>query len=454
MENTDMKTKKLMVAGAAVAALAIPAARGIQFVQAEAPTDPVALINAIKASFEAFKEANDKVLADLKKGQSDVVQNDKVDRINAEITTLNSKLVEVASQMSALQLSGSTNNEEQKLIAAFARERGQEISAQVYRDYRAGMDVYMRKGSAAPHAVMAAMSVGSDPDGGYAVTPDTSGRIVSKIYETSPVRQVANVVTIGTDAIEGFNDLGEGDAGWVAELGDRAETNTPQLGKWSIPVHEMYAMPKVTQKLLDDAMFDVEGWLAGKTADKFARTENTAYINGNGIGKPRGLLTYTTAATADSSRAWGTFEHVATGTSGGFGTAPNGSDKLTDLVFKLKAGYRNNANFMMARSTLAEVRKLKDGNGNYLWQPNFTERQNSMLLGFPVVEAEDFPVMAANSLSIGFGDIREAYTIVDRAGIRVLRDALTSKGFVKFYTTRRTGGGAVNFEAFKLLKFI
>jgi len=298
------------------------------------------------------------------------------------------------------------------------------------------------------------MSVGSDPDGGYTVTPDMSGRMVKKIFESSPMRQVASVAVIGSDRLEGFADLEEGTATWVGETAARTATGTPAVGKWEIAVHELYAFPQITQKLLDDSQFNVETWLADKNADKFVRTENAAFLTGNGVGKPRGLLDYTTAATADSARAWASFEHIATGTSGGFGSTTNGTDKIIDLVYAVKAAYRQGANFMMSRSTLAGVRKLKDGQGNYAWQPSVGVLSGGSLLGFNIVEAEDMPVIAANSLSIAFGNFAEAYQIVDRVGIRTLRDALTNKPYVGFYSTKRVGGAAIHFEAVKFLKFI
>lgn len=431
-----------------------PLARGIAFVRADT-SDPVVLTAQIKAAFEEFKKANDERIDALAKGKvDDVVLNEKVDRINATITELQGKLGEVALKAAGAALGGSgALDGDIKAAQAFSRENGREVSVEEYQAYRDNLALALRKGRGAGTEVMAAMSVNSDPDGGYTVTPDMSGRIVRKVYETTPMRQVASVVTIGTDALEGFNDLDEVASGWVGETQTRPDTATAELGKWQIPVNEIYAMPKATQKLLDDSAWDIEGWLADKVADKFARTENAAFVNGDGSLKPRGLWTYSTAATADATRAWGTFEHVNTGTSGGFGTAPAGSDALVDLVFKLKAAYRNGASFMMSRGTLAAVRKLKDGDGNYLWQPNFEARQGGLVLGFPVVEGEDVPAIAANSLSIAFGNFAETYTIVDRIGIRVLRDPFTDKPNVRFYTTKRVGGGAINFESLKFLRF-
>jgi HK97 family phage major capsid protein len=222
---------------------------------------------------------------------------------------------------------------------------------------------------------------------------------------------------------------------------------------WAIPVNELYAYPMVTQKLLEDAKMDVEGWLGMKAADKFSRKENAGFITGDGALKPMGIAAYPTAATDDSSRAWGTFQHIVTGTNGGYG-ASNPADKLIDLIFELKSGYRQNASFLMARRTMAATRKLKDGQGNYL--VDLRLRDGSLvesIFGFPVVTGEDMPALASNGLCVAFGDFAEAYIILDRLGISVIRDNVTKPGFVKYLMRKRVGGGAVNFEALKFLKF-
>jgi len=436
--------------------------RGVQSVRADG--GGVAEIQAaiktveanIKTAFEEYKSTNDERIVALEKGKPDPLVDTKLAKIDETISAQQAALADLANRLAGASLGGNAADQGDvaKQAKAFAKERGlSELSIDDFQAYTAGLEVYMRRGGNTPRDVMAAMSVGSDPDGGYTVTPDTSGRIVKKIYETSPMRQVASVVTIGTDRLEGFNDLGEGTAGWVGETAPRAATGTPQLGKWEIPVHEIYAFPQVTQKLLDDSMFNIEAWLADKSSDKFTRTENAAFLNGDGNLKPRGLLTYDTVLTADATRPWGTFQHILTGTDGTFGTTTNGTDKLIDLVYGVKAGYRSNANFMAARSTIGAIRKIKDGQGNYAWQPSLNAMSGGTILGFNVVEAEDMPVMAADSLSLAFGDFREAYQIVDRIGIRVLRDALTNKPYVGFYTTKRVGGAAINFEAVKFLKF-
>jgi HK97 family phage major capsid protein len=298
-----------------------------------------------------------------------------------------------------------------------------------------------------------AMQAGSDPDGGYLLPASTVGRTVAKIYEQSTMRRLASVQTISTDAIEGLLDNDEADAGWVSELGTRSNTDTPVLGKWRVEAHEMYAMPKISQKLLDDAATDVEGWLANKVADKFARTEGNAYWNGTGVGQPRGLCTYTTAATGDSSRAWGQFEHVKTGTNGDF-NATTKADCLHDLVGAFKDQYLTNATWVMRREVRTKLRKLRGATSDlYLWEPSMQMGQPDRLNGYPVIIDQYLPALATDSLSIAFGDFKEAYLIVDRIGIRTLRDQYTAKPYIVFYSTRRTGGAAISYEAVKFIKF-
>lgn len=297
-----------------------------------------------------------------------------------------------------------------------------------------------------------ALIAGSDPDGGYLLPESTVGRMVSKIYEQSTMRQLANVQTISTDKLEGIVDNDEAGAGWVSEIGARSDSTTPQLGKYEIQAHEMYAMPKITQKLIDDSATNVGAWLAGKVADKFARVEGTAFTTGTGVGQPRGLFSYTTAATADDTRAWGTFEHVKTGTNGDF-NATTKADPLLDLIGAFKNHYLQNASWLMRRELRTKIRKLRGATSDlYLWEPALAAGQPDRLMGYPVKIDQYVPALATDSLSLAFGDFREAYTIVDRIGVRTLRDPFTAKPYVVFYSTKRTGGGAVNFEAVKFLK--
>lgn len=405
-------------------------------------------IHELHRAFEQFRESNDQRLREIeRKGAADPLTDQKVSRLNARLDQLET--------MQSRTPRGEIKMDDIEEARVFAAERKNhfhgELDLGTYRQYKSALNNYLRKNNAGGNMEeVKALSVGSDPDGGFAVHPDMSGRIASLILETSPMRQVANVVTIGTDALEGVNDLNEATSGWVGETETRSETTSPKIGEWRIPVHEQYAEPRATQKLLDDAMFDVEEYLATKIADRLSRMENAAFITGNGNKRPRGILTYS-AGTPTSSN-FSVIEQIATGGAGAF-AASNPGDALVNLVYSLKAAYRDNAVFMMKRATLAEVRKLKDGNGNYLWQPDFQMKQGGTLLGFNVVEAEDMPTIAANSLSIAFGDFNAGYQIVDRMGVRILRDAFTAKPYVKFYTTKRVGGDVVNFEAIKLLKF-
>jgi HK97 family phage major capsid protein len=262
------------------------------------------------------------------------------------------------------------------------------------------------------------------------------------------MRAFASIQVISTDALEGLFDLERAAAVWVGETEARAETATPKLGKWRIPVHELSAQPAATQKLLDDASLNMEAWLAQKVALEFALAENAAFVNGTGAERPRGFLTY-----ADGTTLPGTIERVKTTVNGDFAAAPAGGDILIDALYSLKAPYRANATWFMNRATFAKVRKLKDSDGAYIWSPGIAAGQPATLLGYPTASFEDMPDPATGSLSIAVGDMRAAYQIVDRAGIRVLRDPYTSKPFILLYTTKRTGGDVVNFEALKLIEF-
>lgn len=417
-------------------------------------------------AFAAFKASVNEELAQLKKGVADVVTteklgriNDAIDKIGDEIKQAGKRADEIEAKANRLALHGGAGDEvEVKAAAEFARQTQRQVDVQSLREYKAAL-----YGTSGPlrnvrpgDAEMKAMSVGSDPDGGYLVTPDTTGRIVQRIYETSPMRQVASVMSIGTDTVEGLNDLGENGFAWVGETPARTENTTAQLGKWSIVVHEAVSIVSATQKVLEDARLDLEAWLAMKSADRISRGENAAFVSGNGISKPRGFTDYATAATADATRPWGTLEHLNTGANGAFRTRSgdtNPVDDLINVIYALKAPYRGNARWMTSRAVLREARKLKDGQGNFIWQPAAVAGQPSSLVGFPVVEAEDMPALGTGSLSMAFGDFREGYQIVDRIGLSVLRDPYTSYPYVFFKFRKRVGGGVVNFEAIKFLRF-
>jgi len=420
----------------------------------------VGAVEALHAGFEEFKKANDERLAQIeKKGSADVVTEAKLQKIEADLEKAQ-KIADEAVLASKRQSRIVTDErgevvdldrKAQEWASMNARRRGAvagSFGAADMDGYKAAFDTFLRKGE----EVMGpderkALSVGTDPDGGYVVNPDLSGRIVLKVFETSPMRAYASTQVISSDALEGLFDLNEASSGWVGETDSRAETNTPQLGKWRIPAHELYAKPKATQKLLDDASINMEAWLASKVSEKFARDEANAFVVGNGVNKPRGFLTYGSGTTLP-----GTIEQFPTGASGALAAAPSGGDALINALYGLKQQYRNNATWFMNRATLTLVRKAKDSDGAYLWSPGIAAGQPASLLGYPVASFEDMPDPATDSLSIAVGDMREAYQIVDRLGIRTLRDPYSAKPYVEFYTTKRVGGDVVNFEAIKLVK--
>lgn len=285
------------------------------------------------------------------------------------------------------------------------------------------------------------MSSDSDQDGGILVTPEMSSEIIKKVFETSLMRSYASQQTISSSSLEILEDLDEVGSGWVGETESRGETATAKFNEVAIPVHELFAEPPVTQRLLDDASINIESWLAGKVAEKFSRDENTAFVSGNGVKKPKGILSY------DSGTGFGQIQQVLSGVSGGIS-----GDSLINLMYELKTAYMGNAKFFTKRENIKSMRLLKDSQNRYLWAPGMDGNTSGSILGHEIVEFADMPVIAANNLSIAFGDMKQAYQIVDRIGIRVLRDPYTKKGYVLFYTTKRVGGGVKNFEALKLMK--
>ena len=307
------------------------------------------------------------------------------------------------------------------------------------KSYIGNFPLYLRRDIHPQGAEAKAMSVGSDPDGGYWVVPVVSARILSIVRESSPLRELATVENISTDAIEFPIDDDEAGADWVGETESRPATSTPQVGVQRIPVHEMYAFPMVTQKLLEDASVDVEAWLGRKIGEKFGRLEATAFVSGNGVKKPRGFLTYPNGTTR------GNIEQIASGNANTLT-----SDGLINLIMSIKEPYSANAAFLMRRAAVGAVVLFKDGNGQYIWRPGLEMGKPSSLLGYPIREAADMPAVTAGALAVAFGDWARAYTIVDRLGITTLRDPYTAKPFVGFYTRKRVGGDVTNFEAIKL----
>lgn len=387
-------------------------------------------VNALGNAWEQFKSVNDRRLKEIeRKGGADPLTDDQLGRINNALDHYKDRLssVEVAVQRPGKGFS--------KNIA---------VESGVSGEHKAAFCQYLRKGidSNLPVLEKKALSVGSDPDGGYLVTGAMSQHIIKTVFETSPMRQLASIETISSNSLEIIEDYNEAAAGWTSETGAVSDSATPQIGKKNIPVHELYAQPKATQKLIDDSSINIEAWLADKLADILARKENTAFISGDGVGKPRGILTYS------AGTSWGAIQQVSSGTNGVVA-----ADSLFNLYYSLKETYAARATFLMHRSIVQAVRLLKETTTDqYLWNPGLSSGTPDTLLGVPVMQAADMPIAATDSLSIALADFKAAYQIVDRVGIRTLRDPFTDKPFVKFYTTKRVGGDVTNFEAIKLLK--
>ncbi|MEM7487740.1 MAG: phage major capsid protein, partial [Pseudomonadota bacterium] len=286
-------------------------------------------------------------------------------------------------------------------------------------------------------------------EGGYLVDPQTAETVKSVLLGAASLRAIANVVNVEATSFDVLVDHTELGAGWASENGTISETDTPQFDRISIPLHELSAMPKASQRLLDDAAFDIEGWLAGRIADKFASSEATAFVTGDGVDKPTGFLTYDAVANEDA--VWGQLGYVPTGAAADFDPAKP-SDSIIELVYALGAKYRSNATFVMNSKTAGAVRKMKDADGRFLWADSLSAGQPAQLMGYPVLIAEDMPDIGENQVAIAFGDFGAGYTIAERPDLRVLRDPFSAKPHVLFYATKRVGGDVTDFSAIKLLK--
>ena len=388
-------------------------------------------------AFEAFKEANDERIAALeRRGAADMLTEEKVARIDAALDAQQRRLDELALKAAR---------------PALARDAHATTDAAA-REHKAAFEAYVRTGESAGLRALEvkAMSVGSNPDGGYVAPPQIEREIGRRLSVVSPIRSLAGVREISATVYKKpFMTAGPA-TGWVGETDARPQTATPNLAELTFPAMELYAMPAATATLLEDAAVNIEEWLAGEVEQVFAEQEGLAFVTGDGVNKPKGFLAYATVA--NGSWSWGNIGYIATGAAGAF-PASNPSDVLIDLIYALRPGYRQNAAFVMNRKTQSTVRKFKDTTGNYLWQPPATADGRASLIGFPLADAEDMPDVGADSLSIAFGDFRRGYLVVDRQGVRVLRDPFFAKPYVLFYTTKRVGGGVQDFDAIKLLKF-
>jgi len=397
------------------------------------PAEAVVTHAEMMRAFEEFKDANDKRLAGLDRRSADVLLEEKLVRIDRTIDA------------QARRLDEFTHKQARPAIG-FDRARGGS------QEHKAAFENYMRSGETADlrSLEVKALSSSSNPDGGFLVPPEIETQIGQRLIAISPIRSIAGMRTISGNVYKKpFMTTGPV-VGWVGETDVRAQTNSPVLDELSFPAMELYAMPAATATLLEDSAVNIDEWLGQEVEQVFAAQEGAAFVAGDGNSKPKGFLSYNTVANAFWS--WGNIGYVASGASGAFPSS-NPSDVVVDLIYAVNAGYRQNGTFVMNRKTQSAIRKFKDTTGNYLWQPPASAGGKATLMTFPVIEAEDMPDIAANSLAIAFGDFNRGYLVVDRAGVSVLRDPYTAKPYVLFYTTKRVGGGVQDFDAIKLMKF-
>lgn len=393
-------------------------------------------IDALGKAFEAFKSENDARLKEIEeKGGADPLLTEKVEKINADI----SQIAAMKKQLEALET----------VAGRGAFGGGTSELDQAKADYKGAFEKWFRKGvegDIKDLAVKAAATTLDDTAGGFTV-PEEMATTIDRVAETaSAMRRISTVMQIGTDTYKKLVNQGGSTSGWVGEMGSRSETTAPTLKEIAINTKEIYAMPYATQTLLDDSNIDIAQWLGNEVAIEFAEEEGAAFIKGDGVSEPKGLEAYDTVANA--SYAWGKIGYIASGAASTFTSA----DKLFDLQHALKPVYRNGATWLMNDATMLHIRKFKDGNGVYLWQPGLQPGAVDTLLGKPIAIDDNVADIGTNAYPIYFGNFKRGYLIVDRVGIRVLRDPYSAKPYVAFYTTKRVGGGIVMYEAIKALK--
>jgi len=407
--------------------------RGIQRVYADA-TNPTALVIELQKAWAEFKTQNDAQIAEIKAGITDPTRETTLQNLNSAVTAMQAQMTDIAVKAAAFEMGGGSKVD--KDVEAHAKAFNQ--------FFRKGVDAGLRD-----LEVQARLTTQSDPDGGFVVPYEMEQAIDRVLGKMSAMRSLATVRPIGASNYKKIVNKGGTSSGWVGESGTRSETNTPSLVGLDFPVMELYAQPAATQTMLDDGSMNIESWLADEVSIEFSEQEGDAFINGNGVSKPRGILSYDMVANA--SYVWGKTGYIKTGAAADFAsTAP--TDNLIDLIHSLKRGYRQNGSFVLNDLTVSKIRKFKDVDGQYLWQPSMQMGEPSRLLGYPAETDDNMPDVGANAYPVAFGDFKRAYLVIDRIGIRVLRDPFTSKPNVLFYTTKRVGGGIQNFEAIKFLK--
>lgn len=386
-------------------------------------TDINKTIEDLGRSFEEFKSTHTQELNALKAGNSTADFQAKQEKINADIDRLQKEVEDAHTKIASAQM-------------------GAGAKALRDKEYTDSFNAHMRKGD-----VQAALNKGTADEGGYLTPVEWDRTITDKLREESPMRQLAQVQPTSKAGWKKLFNMGGTGSGWVGETDARPETATPVLAELGFGHGEIYANPAATQQLLDDAEINIEAWLASEVQAEFAEQEGIAFISGDGVNKPAGILTYVTGGSNAAKHPFGAIKAINSGAA-----ADISSDAVLDLIYGLPKKYRQGAQFLTNNLTIAKVRKLKDGQGNYLWQPSAQAGQPATLHGYGIAEDENMPDVAANALPILFGDFKRGYLIIDRMGIRVLRDPYTKKPYVLFYTTKRVGGGVQNPECLRALK--
>ncbi len=409
--------------------------------QASGTPEARAAMHEMMAAFEAFKGANDARLDEIeRKSSADALLEEKVARIDQAVGAAQARLDRVVSEGRRPGIE-SGRRDPSTASRSPSPLHGEET--------KAAFDGYLKTGQSVGLELKAGLSTASN-SAGYVVPEQTERAIERRLMAGSPMREIATVRTVGAGVFRKPVSTAGVASGWVAETAARPETDPATLALLEFPSADLYANPAATQSLLDDALIDLDEWLAAEVEDAFAAQETQAFVTGDGVNKPKGFLSYDIVAEADHE--WGEIGYVASGAAGAF-AAEDPTDRLIDLVYAPKAQYRPNGRFVMNRKTVSAVRKFKDADGNYIWQPAQRAGETASLLGYRVTEIETMPDIAANSAAIAFGDFQRGYLIVDRAGVRVLRDPYSAKPYVLFYTTKRVGGGVQNFDAIKVMKF-
>lgn len=393
--------------------------------------DPATLIRSLNGAFEEFKTTHAREIEEIKAGKTDVLTKDKLDAINATLTELQTAV------------------DDQARINAAAKLGDGAVIGDIKSDpeYTKAFKAHMRRGDNASAEVRAAMQKGTDTDGGYLAPIEWDRTIGEKLKKISPMRAESRVITISVAGFKKyFSDRNVG-SGWVGETASRPATTTPQIGVLDFVPGELYANPAISQQLLDDAAIDLEEWLGQEVDTEFSRQEGIGFLSGDGANKPYGILTYVTGAANAARHPYGAIKAVNTGDA-----AKLTGDGFVDLMYDLPSEFAGNAKLYINRQSLGAARKLKDGQGNFLWQPSYALGQRQTLNGAPIVEMPDMPTAAAGNVAALYGDMEATYLVVDRIGIRVLRDPYSNKPFVHFYTTKRVGGGVHNPEPMRALK--